>query len=89
MDLLHFKFYTTCFKWGDDFMKNPEKKTYFNNAQHCEWIAQEMTRERKYFQGFQEGSIFCRPEWVDAEVKVTRLNVVPLPVEEDDQGLAP
>ena len=67
----------------------PEKKTYFNNAQHCEWIAQEMTRERKYFQGFQEGSIFCRPEWVDAEVKVTRLNVVPLPVEEDDQGLAP
>ena len=68
---------------------DPEKKTYFNNAQHCEWIAQEMTRERKYFQGFQEGSIFCRPEWVDAEVKVTRLNVVPLPVEEDDQGLAP
>ncbi|MBL19138.1 MAG: hypothetical protein CMC82_04845 [Flavobacteriaceae bacterium] len=68
---------------------DPEKKTYFNNPQHCEWIAQEMTRERKYFQGFQEGSIFCRPEWVDAEVKVTRLNVVPLPVEEDDQGLAP
>ena len=68
---------------------DPEKKTYFNNAQHCEWIAQEMSRERKYFQGFQEGSIFCRPEWVDAEVKVTRLNVVPLPEEEDDQGLAP
>ena len=60
------------------------KKTYFMNAQHCEWIAQEMTRERKYFQGFEEGSIFCRPEWVADDTKVTRLNVIPMPEVEED-----
>ena len=64
---------------------DPDKKSYFINAQHCEWIAQEMTRERKYFQGFQEGSIFCRPEWVDADsVKITRLNVIPMPEVDED-----
>ena len=60
------------------------KKTYFINAQHCEWIAQEMTRERKYFQGFEEGSIFCRPEWVADDTKVTRLNVIPMPEVDED-----
>lgn len=54
------------------------------NAQHCEWIAQEMTRERKYFQGFEEGSIFCRPEWVADDTKVTRLNVIPMPEVDED-----
>ena len=37
MDLLHFKFYTTCFKWGDDFMKNPEKKTYLVSFVNCQF----------------------------------------------------
>lgn len=72
-----------------DGVEDESKRSFFSNPQHCEWVAQEMTRERKYFQGFEEGTIFCRPQWVDAEVKVTRLNVVPLPEEEDDQGLAP
>ena len=67
-------------------VEDDTKKTYFINAQHCEWIAQEMTRERKYFQGFEEGSIFCRPEWVADDTRVTRLNVIPMPeVEEDAQ----
>jgi hypothetical protein len=43
-----------------------------------------MTRERKYFQGLEEGTIFCRPEWVPEDTKITRLNVVPLPVEEEE-----
>jgi len=72
-----------------DGVEDETKTTYFSNPQHCRWVAQELSRERSYFQGFEEGTIFCRPEWVDAEVKVTRLNVVPLPIEEDDQGLAP
>ena len=66
-------------------VEDDTKKTYFINAQHCEWIAQEMTRERKYFQGFEEGTIFCRPEWVDADsVKITRLNVIPMPEVDED-----
>ena len=65
-------------------VEDDTKKTYFINAQHCEWIAQEMTRERKYFQGFEEGSIFCRPEWVTEDTKVTRLNVIPMPEVEEN-----
>ena len=68
---------------------DPDKKSYFSNPQHCEWIVQEMTRERRYFHGFEEGTIFCRPEFVPAETKITRLNVVPMPVEEEEPGLAP
>ncbi len=48
-----------------------------------------MTRERRYFHGFEEGTIFCRPEFVPADTKITRLNVVPMPVEEEEPGLAP
>ena len=65
-------------------VEDDTKKTYFIKAQHCEWIAQEMTRERKYFQGFEEGSIFCRPEWVADDTKVTRLNVIPMPEVDED-----
>ena len=65
-------------------VEDKTKKSYFMNPQHCEWIAQEMTRERKYFQGLAEGTIFCRPEWVPEDTKITRLNVVPLPVEEEE-----
>ncbi len=65
-------------------VEDKTKKSYFMNPQHCEWIAQEMTRERKYFQGLEEGTIFCRPEWVPKDTKITRLNVVPLPVEEEE-----
>ena len=65
---------------------DPLKKTYFINPDHCRWVVQEMSRERKYFQGFEEGKIFCRPEWVDADsVKITRLNVIPLPEVEEDE----
>jgi hypothetical protein len=45
-----------------------------------------MVREKKYFQGLEKDKIFCRPEWVDADVTVTRLNVVPKPVVEDEDG---
>tara|TARA_R100001440_G_scaffold2960_1_gene7841 strand:+ start:442 stop:690 length:249 start_codon:yes stop_codon:yes gene_type:complete len=57
-----------------------QPKSYFINPSHCEWVVQEISRERKYFKGFKEGTIFCRPEWVDPNsVKITRLNVIPLP----------
>ena len=72
-----------------DGVEDESKQSFFSNPQHCEWVAQEMTRERKYFQGFEEGTIFCRPEFVPADTKITRLNVVPMPVEEEEPGLAP
>ena len=72
-----------------DGVEDESKKSYFSNPQHCEWVAQEMTRERKYFQGFEEGTIFCRPEWVDADVTVTRLNVIPKPIVEEEDNPAP
>jgi len=72
-----------------DGVEDKSKRSFFSNPQHCEWVAQEMTRERKYFQGFEEGTIFCRPEFVPADTKITRLNVVPMPVEEEEPGLAP
>tara|TARA_B100000575_G_C22992388_1_gene572166 strand:- start:238 stop:492 length:255 start_codon:yes stop_codon:yes gene_type:complete len=63
---------------------DPDRKSYFINTRHCEWVVQEMVRERKYFQGFEEDKIFCRPEWVDANsVKITRLNVIPMPEVEE------
>ena len=68
---------------------DPLKKTYFINPEHCRWVVQEMSRERKYFQGFEEGKIFCRPEWVNADVTVTRLNVVPKPIVEEEANPAP
>ena len=68
-----------------DGVEDESKQSFFSNPQHCEWVAQEMTRERKYFQGFEEGTIFCRPEWVDADsVKITRLNVIPMPEVDED-----
>ncbi|MEC7270092.1 MAG: hypothetical protein VXU43_02890 [Pseudomonadota bacterium] len=61
-----------------------ERKTYFKNPTHCEWVAQELSRERKYFQGFEHA--FCRPEWVDAETPVTSVNVIPLPEPEENEA---
>ena len=63
---------------------NDERKTFFKNPQHCMWVAQELSRERKYFQGFDHA--FCRPEWVAEDTKVTSVNVIPLPVPEEDEA---
>ena len=67
-----------------DGVEDETKTSYFSNPQHCRWVAQELSRERSYFQGFEEGSIFCRPEWVPDETKVTRLNVIPMPEVDED-----
>mgnify|MGYP006225729011 FL=1 len=64
---------------------DPDRKSYFINPDHCRWVVQEMVREKKYFQGLEKDKIFCRPEWVDADsVKITRLNVIPLPEVDED-----
>jgi len=65
-------------------IEDDTKKTFFKNPQHCEWVAQELSRDRKYFKGVEHA--FCRPEWVEKDTPVTNLNVVPMPVEEDEEA---
>ncbi len=64
-------------------IEDDTKKSYFKNPQHCEWVAQELSRDRRYFKGVEHA--FCRPEWVQADTPVTNLNVVKKPVEDEEQ----
>jgi hypothetical protein len=45
-----------------------------------------LTRQRKYYMGVEEGTVFCRPEWVEKETTVTRVNVVPKPIPEEEEA---
>tara|TARA_A100001015_G_scaffold7629_1_gene9449 strand:+ start:1383 stop:1625 length:243 start_codon:yes stop_codon:yes gene_type:complete len=60
------------------------KTTYYINPNHCEYVAQMLTRQRRYYMGVEEGTVFCRPAWVEEDTKVTRLNVIPKPEVEED-----
>lgn len=64
-------------------VEDDTKKTFFKNPQHCEWIAQEITRERKYFRGVEDA--YCRVEWVDKDTPVTNVNVIPFVIDEENQ----
>jgi hypothetical protein len=69
-----------------DGVPDESKTTYYINPNHCEYVAQMLTRQRKYYMGVEEGTVFCRPEWVEKETTVTRVNVVPKPIPEEEEA---
>ena len=70
-----------------DGIPDDSKKTYYINPSHCEYVAQILTQQRRYYKGVEEGTVFCRPEWVEKDTTVTRVNVVPRPEPEEEDVL--